>query len=64
MGKNCARFTYHGRPRVVRVVKIEQGNVTGYVTRDGSKIVNKRFAPIKSFKIGRMRGGLLSLTAN
>lgn len=60
--RNCARFVYGDEPRVVRVISINGGNVTGYETRKGEKIVNKRFAKIKSFKITRMKGGKLVLS--
>lgn len=60
--RNCARFVYDDEQRVVRVISIDKGNVTGYETRKGEKIVNKRFAPIKSFKITKMKGGKLALS--
>lgn len=59
-GMNCARFIYNGVPRVVRVTAVdnEHGNIIGLETKRGRKIVNKRYAPIKAFKLDRMRGGL------
>jgi hypothetical protein len=60
---NVARFVYHGVPRVVRVISIEAGNVTGYETRKGKRIVNKRFAPVKAYKFTRMKNGTFALKA-
>lgn len=59
--KNCAHFSYHGKPRVVRVISIENGNITGYETRKGQKRVNKRYAKVKSFKLTRIDGGNLRI---
>lgn len=56
-GRNCARFTYHGVPRVVRVISIKDGNLTGYETKRGGRICNVRFANVKSFRIDRIKGG-------
>ena len=61
--RNVARFVYRNLPRVVRVVSIENGNVTGYETRKGDCIVNKRYAPIKAYNVTRMKGGSLTIKA-
>lgn len=58
---NVARFVYHGSPRVVRVIAIDGGNVVGYETRKGDKIVNKRFAPVKAYKFTRMKNGTFAI---
>lgn len=64
-GLNCARFVYNGVPRVIRVIAVDNdhGNVVGLETKKGRKQVNKRYAPIKAFKLDRIRGGL-KLTRN
>jgi hypothetical protein len=58
---DCARFSYNGTPRVVRVIAIEKGNITGYETKKGGKIVNRRFAPVKSFKVIKIDGGKFTI---
>lgn len=64
-GMDCARFVYGGVPRVIRVISVdnEHGNVVGLETKRGRKQVNKRYAPVKAFKLSRIRGGL-RLTRN
>ena len=59
-GLNCARFTYNGQPRVVRVISVDNdhGNLIGQETKKGRKQVNRRYAPVKAYKLSRIKGGL------
>lgn len=70
-GANCARFSYHGKQRVVRLIADEKGNIltkngcfVGYETKSGEKQFNLRFAQVKSFKIAKLEDGKLTITKN
>jgi len=62
LNRNCARFEYNGMDRVVRVISINKGNLTGYETKRGKRQINKRYAKVKSFTFTKMGGGKLSLS--